>query len=268
MKKFLPLLAAAVVCLSTVAARADIISASGTATITASALGPGVLGSTTGAVPFRPGSLVLGPVGATGMVAFMANTHWYEPFGNAKVYAPHPSIVGTTNQASQMADATAAGELTIESLFSVDFTIDAGGTPIQIVSLAYGVGGLIGPAGGLARFDSTITYSHSVSGVLGSLVLSYTNSTPGPFSDGVADILILPALGPGTLTLSGNIRIRADDEPGDGIVTEIGAFAVSVPEPSTWVLLGLTSLSVCGFGYWRKRRGLAKGESVLLSPAD
>ncbi len=250
MQKTLPALFALLgLLLSSAAIRADIIDGGGAATITASAVGPGVLGTVTGPIPFYPGQLSL-VGGGPGMFASMGNTLSYLPLGDPKVYARSSDLF-------QDADAApGVGELTLESLFTATFTIDAGGTPIQTLRLAYAFGGLIGPAGGLARFDSTVTFTHSISGVVGGFSLSFITSTPGPISSGDIDSLVLPALGAGTLTLAGNIRLRVDDNPGDALVTELGAFIVAVPEPTTWLLLG-TSLailaSVTVYHFKRKR---------------
>src|SRR5256885_328440 len=86
-------------------------------------------------------------------------------------------------------------------------TTRGGGPPATTVAEGYGFGGLIGPAGGTAQFDASIVFTYTpLVGPpvpLGSLDFSYLNMTPGPFSTGQGDTLALPALGEGTLTLSG-----------------------------------------------------------------
>lgn len=237
-----------------------------TTTITMSAIGPGVIGSTTGDIPFRPGFRALGPIsGAGANSGYLAVTQWYTPTGDFKIYGPPPSIAIFTNQASQDADATTAGELTIEATFTATYTIGAGGTIAQLIPLNYSFGGLIGPAGGLARFDTTITYTHSILGLIDTLSIAYTTSTPGPISFGDGDVAILPALPAGVLTVSGNIRLRVDDNPGDHVVTELGAFAVAIPEPATWLMIG-SGASIGFYGWWRMRRSRAKKLDALLLP--
>jgi hypothetical protein len=232
----------------TTAVQADLAYVTSTATITLSAVGAGVINTTTGEIPFQGSALSLTDGSSPAIFGVMGIHRVHNAStGNVRIIVPSPSL----GDLLQDSDVSALGQVTLEATFTATFTIDAGGLPAHTVLMKYGFAGLLGPAvGSRVDFDNTWTYTHSVSGLLGSVGVTFarTSATPGNFSPlGLteSDSVLLPAMIAGDLTVTGNIRMQVDDSPGDTLVTELGI--VAIPEPSTWALLLLSGVLMVVF---------------------
>lgn len=248
-------------------ARADLAYVTSTATISISAVGASnPLATITGAIPFQGTELTLGPVApAPAIFGVMGIHRLHNPTtGNIRVIIPSPSVGDLVQDSS----VSTFGQVTMDATFSLTFTIDAGGLPAHTENMMFGFGGLLGNApGSTINFNSTMTFTHSVSGFLGTYGVSFFRdwTTPGNFSPlglNASNSLALAAMLPGTLTVTGNITMQVDDSSGDSggeLVTEFGV--VAIPEPSTWALLAVTVGLAAGYLQRQRLARLSRRES-------
>jgi hypothetical protein len=226
--------------------RADVTGGAGTGTIDLSVAGYGSQGSVgPAAIPRAPGSLFLGTGGPFGTTTgFMAVTWDFTP-SSAEVFIPPSPPAPSTTFLSQTIPSFLPGPepglATLRADFSVTFVLDASGLGPTTLATAYD---LIMIVDGSVAFDVSITFTNSVLGLLDTLDIHFSRTTPGGFGTTVGGSASLPAQpGGSTFTAEGFFQLQVDDNPG-GSSTEIDVFHSAVPEPTSMLLAGLGALSL------------------------
>jgi PEP-CTERM motif len=203
-------------------------------------------------MPRYPGSLgLLSGDPLFGTTTGFLSTSWDFSATTPSVFIPNSPPASSTTFLSQTIPppplpGPEPGLATFHADFEATFSLDAGGLSAHSIGIGYQLFMIVD---GLVAFDAVIDYTSSTAGLVESLAIHFSRTTPGGFITTVSDTGSLPDLpGLSTLTLSGYFQLKVDDEPG-GSSTEIDVHRV--PEPSTLLLacLGI----VTGLGFWRRK---------------
>jgi hypothetical protein len=180
-------------------------------------------------------------------------------FDAVNVFSPDTA---SPTQAVQGPSRSANGPLSMETAFTIRFQVDAAGTMATQLPIEYPISYLSTAADTAVSFDIVTNYSSQALGPLGVSELHFARSGIGslPITWFAGPTLNLPALPANDiLTLTGTMSVMADGSPNGR--AEI--YVYGVPEPSTFMLLGL---AIGGF-YFCIRWQRAKSRACVATAA-